>query len=280
DAVATGGGQVMATLTNMNVSSNRESGLRFDASTGSSMEIQMDSIIGDGNGRHGLEYHAHSGGGINLSATSSSFSGNGTVFVGNGVWATADGVGSLSNSVFMGVTADNNDRMGFEFDLRDGATLAGAIRSMPMFGNSSGSGNGINGVRFNAQDAGTMGFLLMSGPNAFNNNVIGDGVNFDAVGVDMAVAQVTGSANGNGADGVDIRMINVNSGAIALSGEGTGTVTGNAGNGIEITTQNVNLTEKTVNGMLIPDFEISGFTINNNGGDPIVVNMTNTAVQR
>src|SRR5690606_7337756 len=48
DAVATGGGQVMATLTNMNVSSNRESGLRFDASTGSSMEIQMDSIIGDG----------------------------------------------------------------------------------------------------------------------------------------------------------------------------------------------------------------------------------------
>src|SRR5690606_13621682 len=145
--------------------------------------------------------------------------------------------------------------------------------------NSSGSGNGINGVRFNAQDAGTMGFLLMSGPNAFNNNVIGDGVNFDAVGVDMAVAQVTGSANGNGADGVDIRMINGNSGAIALSGEGTGTVTGNAGNGIEITTQNVNLTEKTVNGMLIPDFEISGRTINNNGGDPIDVNMTNTAVQ-
>src|SRR5690606_40464368 len=84
-------------------------------------------------------------------------------------------------------------------DVRDGATLAGAIRSTPMFGNSSGSGNGINGVRFNAQDAGTMGFLLMSGPNAFNNNVIGDGVNFDAVGVDMAVAQVTGSANGNGA---------------------------------------------------------------------------------
>jgi hypothetical protein len=279
DAVATNGGQVMATLTNMNVSANRESGLRFHASTGSSMLIQMDSITGNSNGRHGLEYHANSGSSVNLTATTSSFSGNGTAFIGNGVWGTANGAGSLSNGVFQGVVADNNSRMGFEFDVRGGATLAGDIRSNALFGNSSGSGNGINGVRFNAQDAGTMGFLLMSGPNTFDDNVAGDGINFDAVGVNMAVAQVSGSVNNNGADGINIRMINVDSGAIALSGGGAGTITGNAGDGIDITTQNVNLTQKTVNGMLIPDFEIDGFTINSNGGDPIVVNMINTTAQ-
>jgi hypothetical protein len=279
EAVATNGGQVMATLTNMTVGSNRESGLRFHASTGSSMLIQMDSIVGNTNGRHGLEYHANTGSSINLGATSSSFSGNGTAFIGNGVWGTADGVGSLSNGVFQGVVADNNNRMGFEFDVRGGATLAGDIRSNPTFGNSSGSGNGINGVRFNAQDPGTMGVLLMSGPNTFDDNVAGDGINFDAVNVNMAVAQVTGSVNNNGADGINIRMINVDSGAIALSGEGSGTITGNAGDGIDITTQNVNLTQKTVNGILIPDFEIDGFTINSNGGDPIVVSMINTTAQ-
>src|SRR5690606_25855758 len=218
EAIATGGGQVMATLTDVILTSNRESGLRFDASGGSSMLIQMDSIIGNTNGRHGLEYHVSTGSSINLGATASSFSNNGTAFVGNGVWATANGAGSLSNGIFQGVVADNNNRMGFEFDVRSGATLAGDIRSNALFGDSSGSGNGINGVRFNAQDAGTMGFLLMSGPNTFDNNVAGDGINYDAVGVNMAVAQVSGSVNGNGADGINIRMINVDSGAIALSG--------------------------------------------------------------
>src|SRR5690606_37963273 len=147
----------------------------------------------------------------------------GIVFNADAVYGTASGAGSVANAVFHGVTADNSSGNGFNFNVDNGATLLADIRSGGAFGISSASGNAFDGVRFNAAGPGvTMGFLLMSGGNQFNNNGTG-GVDFDAVGVNMAVAQVSGSVNDNGGDGINIQMTNVTSGAISLNGGGTGT---------------------------------------------------------
>ena len=278
EARATNGGGINAMLSNMSVVENREDGFLFDASTGGVILARLENIIGDDNGRHGLEFHARTGGQFSGEVFGASFSQAGSIFIGNGVFGTARDAGSVASILLDGVVADNSSRMGFEFDVRTGATLLADIRSGGAFGDSSGSGNAGDGVRFYAQDPGTMGFLKMMGPNAFDNNV-GNGINYDAVNVDMAVAGVSGTMNGNGLDGINIAMIDVTSGAISLQGVGPASISGNGGDGINISTQNVNLIEKTVNGMLIDDFLIDGFTIDGNGGDPIVVSMGNTTVQ-
>ena len=278
EARATNNGGIVANLTNLAVVDNREDGFLFDASTGGIIYATLETINGDNNGRNGLAFHASSGGQFLGTVQGASFSQSGSIFVADGVLGTATDPGSVASVILDGVLADDNSRMGFEFDVRNGATLLADIRSGGMFGNSSGSRNAINGVRFLALDPGTMGFLKMMGPNTFDDNGF-DGINYDAVGVDMAVAQVSGTVNNNGWDGIDILMTDVASGAISLQGAGPATINGNAGNGIEITLQNVNLEEKTVNGMLIDDFHIDGFTIDGNVGDPIIVNTTNTTMQ-
>ena len=279
EARATNGGGINATLTNMSVVENREDGFLFDSSgAGSVILARLENIIGDDNGRHGLEFHASTGGEFSGEVFGASFNRSGSIFIGNGVFGTARDAGSVASILLDGVSADNASRMGFEFDVRTGATLLADVRSGGAFGDSSGSGNAGDGVRFYAQDPGTMGFLKMMGPNTFDNNV-GNGINYDAVNVDMAVAGVSGTMNGNGLDGINIAMLDVTSGAISLEGAGPATITGNGGDGINISTQNVNLIEKTINGMLIDDFLVDGFTIGGNGGDPIIVSMGNTTVQ-
>ncbi|WP_145370471.1 nidogen-like domain-containing protein [Maioricimonas rarisocia] len=284
--IADEGSTVFANFNEVSADSNERNGFLFISNDGSSVNVTFNNntATAENNGQNGLAFDVLLGSNFSLDLTGGSFSNNGLNGSFSGVRGLVDGAGSTANVGFDGTLVDNNTLHGFEFLVQNEGMFVGSLDSTTS--TLSASGNVESGVSFRAIDAGTVAALLMSGDNQFNFNGVftgADGIDADGTDVDQFVVGVSGSANSNGGDGVNIAMTNVGAGAIdiasAVDGTGAGisTIDDNLGDGIDIDLVDSTLTDITVNGTLVSGFNISDYaSISRNGGAGIDLFADNT----
>jgi|GEM_PF-1030455 len=278
--IADEGSSVVASFNEVSADFNERNGFLFIANDSSDISVNFsnNTATAENNGENGLAFDVLMGSNFTLDLNGGSFSNNGVNGNFSGVRGLVDGAGSSANVAFDGTLVDNNTLHGFEFLVQNEGLFVGSLDSTT--GTLSASGNAQSGVSFQATDAGTVAALLMSGDNQFNFNGAGtgaDGIDADGTDVDQFVVGVSGSANFNGGDGVNIAMTNVGAGAIDIQGGGVSTIDDNLGDGIDIGLTDTTLTDITVNGTLVSGFNISDYTsISRNLGAGIIVNADNT----
>ena len=248
DAVASTNGQLAVNLTTVNIQQSQQNGFTFDALTG---------------------------GDVTGTVATSNLSNNGLGGTFSGVRGNVNGVGSTANVSFNDSVANTNTLHGFQLNSSGGGLLTATLNSSTAGALSANGNTGGDGIQLGANGAGSIANLLMFGESTLNGN-FGNGLRVTGVDAQQVAVQFSGSADANGADGINVSLNNVTNAAVELSTVGGGTIQNNVGDGIEIDLVDTDLTDLTVNGTLVEALRIEGLSILTNGGDGINIQADNS----
>ncbi len=263
------------TLSNASVLSSGIHGVDAVASTNGQLAVNLTTVNIQQSQQNGFTFDALTGGDVTGTVATSILSNNGLGGAFSGVRGNSNGAGSTANVSFNDSVANTNTLHGFQLNSSGGGLLTATLNSSTAGASSANGNTGGDGILLGANGAGSVANLLMFGESTVNGN-FGNGLRVTGVDAQQVAVQFSGSADANGADGINVSLNNVTNAAVELSTVGGGTIQNNVGDGIEIDLVDTNLTDLTVNGTLVKALRIEGLSILTNGGDGINIQADNS----
>lgn len=257
-------------LTNSTILGSGGHGVEANASTSGQLTVNLTDVNIQQSQGNGYKFDATSGGDITGTVLRGFIRNNGLGAPASGVLGTVTGNGSTANVTFDGTQITRNSLHGVELDASSRGQLTARLQNGVLANNNLG-----DGIRLTATGSGTQGNLLMTGANDASGNG-GDGLNVTGTNAEQVAVQFVGGANINGGDGIHVSLNNVNRAAIEIASVNSGTVDGNGGDGIELSLVDTDLIDLTVDGTLVESLDLSGLTIQNNGGLGLNINADNS----
>ena len=267
-------GQSQFTLANSSDTGSGSHGVEALAATNGQLVVNLNRVDIQQSQGNGFTFDALTGGDITGSVIGGSLSNNGIGGAFSGVRGNVNGVGSTAKVGFTALPVNNNTLHGFQLNSSAGGQLT-ATMSSGAVGTLTASNNAGDGIQLDANGAGSISNLLMFGNSEVNGNT-GNGLHVTGVDAQQVAVQFSGSIDGNGADGVNVVLNNVNQAALELAPAAGQTIQDNGGDGIQIDLTDTNLTNLNVNGTLVESLKIQGLSILNNGGDGINLHADNS----
>lgn len=246
------------------------SGVIFDVEgPGANGTLTVDNSLAMMNAESGLIFGGSAGAVVDVDIENTDVFMNGTGGAFSGVVGTSTGTQTMVTAAIDDVVSTNNTLHGFELAADNGGSLQTGFGLEGLPGMITASLNDGSAIRVDANNADEI-IVLTSGMANFADNGLataGSGIHFEANTANLAVAQLTGSITGSGADGISVIMQDVADGAIDIRGDGTTPIVMNAEAGVDISLTDTTLTGFDNGTIMLDALTIDGLDVSDNDGN-------------